>query len=153
MAVDDRHLDVHDILTKVTVGWITPPTEPEIILEDRDHSRAYYETHARTNGTILIHQEYSYEREKHSVEYETRVWAFPITIYNESSILLQGTFDQAREVFDRYTVTPHATGTLGTGTTYSYAGIEKGEQQKFPFVYALNCTVYLREQFVAVKIA
>ena len=153
MAVDDRHLDVHDILTKVTVGWIAPPTEPEIILEDRDHTRKYYETHARTNGTILIHEEYTFERDKLHMNYETRVWSFPVTIYNESQILLQGTFDQAREVFDRYTVTPHATGTLGTGTTYRYAGIEKGSQQKFSTVYALNCTVFLQEQFVDVKIA
>jgi hypothetical protein len=160
MAVDDRHLDVWDILTKVTTGWVTPPTEPQIVLESRFQSLDAYINRGIDNGVIVIHRVYTFDREKHSRLYETREWAIPISIIapqttteGQSLVLLQGIFDQCREVFDRYTSSPWATGTLGTGTTYTYTGIETANIRDFPQAAVMECQVILKEQFVSVVIA
>ena len=157
MVVDDRHLDVHDILDKATYGWVAPPTKPQIYVMDRSHSMDSLENLTRSGGVIIIHNNYSFERDKLCNSYETRVWSFPITIISQSDVLLQGLFDQCRETFDRYTNptanTPFSTGTLGTGTTYNYAGIEKADQRHSDASHIMDCIVYLREQFVSVKIS
>jgi len=157
MAVDNRALDVHDILDKVTVGWIAPPTKPLIIMEDRDSMRKAYL--GRTpitvpdNGIILIKQDWDYDREKITNTHANRLWHFPIAVINQSAILLQGTFDQAREVMDRYTSAPWSTGTLGTGTTYTYAGIENARRDFRNGRYIIDCEVQLFESVAAVVIA
>ena len=160
MAVDDRHLDVIDIITKVTTGWIAPPTEPVQVLEGRFHTEEAYLTRGKDGGVIIVKRNYTFEREKLSGTYETRVWTIPIVIIapqtateGNSLVLLQGLFDQCREVFDRYTSAPWATGTLGTGTTYTYAGIEKGVIRDLSQAAVMDCMVYLKEQFVSVVIA
>lgn len=153
MAVDNRKLDVKDILTKVTTGWIAPPTEPELVMiSNVNPLPAEFGKH-RTNGTIAMKKNYSFDREKLSSTYENRIWSFPIMIVGNSEVNLQGLFDQAREVFDRYTSAPWATGTLGTGTTYSYAGIERADEDERLPAYVMDATVILAEYFASVVIA
>ena len=160
-GVDDRRFDVKDILDRATYGWVAPPAKPTLIVEDTANPRgAYLGNYAPAcpdGGVFLIKKKYSFEREKHSTLYETRVWSFDCVIISQSHILLQGLFDQAREVFDRYTHptanTPFSTSTLGTSTTYTYAGIENGDISEKQNRYELDCKVYLREQFVSVVIA
>lgn len=159
-GVDDRRFDVKDILDRATYGWVAPPTKPLLQVEDKDNPRSAYigrSAHTVAGGVFLIQKDSSFEREKHSVKYETRVWSFPCIIISESHILLQGLFDQARETFDRYTNptanTPFSTSTLGTSTTYRYAGIEKADTDERLSKYAMDTIVYLQEQFVDVKVS
>jgi hypothetical protein len=160
VGVDDRRFDVKDILDKATYGWVAPPTKPTLVVEDTTYPRKSYLGKAAptiAGGVFFIKKKYSFERRKHSYYHETRVWTFPCVIISQSHILLQGLFDQARETFDRYTTpsanTPFSTSTLGTSTTYTYAGIEKGDVSEKANRYELDCMVYLREQFVSVVVA
>lgn len=153
MAVDNRKLDVKDILTKVTTGWIAPPTEPELVMISTNNPLPSELASQRANGTIAMKKNYSFRREKLSRTRENRVWEFPISIIGTSEVNLQGLFDQAREVFDRYTSSPWATGTLGTGTTYDYAGIEAGDEDERLPAYVMDATVFLAEYIVPVVIA
>lgn len=159
-GVDDRRFDVKDILDRATYGWIAAPTKPALIVEDKANPRGAYIGKYITvpdNGVFLIKKDYTFEREKECEYYETRVWAFPCIIISQSHILLQGMFDQAREVFDRYTQpsanTPFSTSTLGTSTTYNYAGIEKADTVSELPKYAMDTIVYLREIGVSVVVA
>jgi len=159
-GVDDRRFDVKDILDRATYGWVAPPNKPTLIVEDKANPRSAYIGKYATvpdNGVFFIKKDYSFEREKHSTKYETRVWTFPVIIISQSHILLQGIFDQTRETFDRYTNptanTPFSTSTLGTSTTYHYAGIEKSTTVSELPKYAMDAVVYLSEQFVSVVIA
>ena len=158
-GVDDRRYDVKDILDRATYGWIAAPAKPALIVKDRDHPLSAYigrQAQSIANGVFYI-KDMSFERNKLSDKYETRVWSFNCIIISESFVLLQGLFDQARETFDRYTNktanTPFSTSTLGTSTTYIYAGIEAGDLDERPNRYALDCKVYLKEQFVSVVVA
>ena len=159
-GVDDRRFDVKDILDRATYGWIAAPTKPALIVEDRANPRGAYIGKNATvpdNGVFLIKKDYTFERNKITVGYETRVWAFPCIIIGQSHILLQGLFDQAREVFDRYTNptanTPFSTNTLGTSTTYDYAGIERSITVAELPKYAMDTIVYLAEHCVCVVVA
>ena len=157
MAVDNRALDVYDILDKVTVGWIAPPTKPTIIMEEKDTRRGSYLGRSPLtvpdNGIIFIKQDWGYDPEEVGYLIENRLWTFPIAIINQTAVLLQGTFDQAREVFDRYTSAPWSTGTLGTGTTYRTAKLTNGKRDYRNERYVIDCEVLLLEQFEDVKIA
>ena len=159
VGVDDRRYDVKDILDRATYGWIAAPAKPALIVKDRDHPlSAYIGRQARSvAGGVFYIKDMSFDRNKHCDEVETRIWSFNCIIISESFVLLQGLFDQARETFDRYTKptanTPFSTSTLGTSTTYTYAGIEKGDLDERPNRYALDCTVYLQEGFADVKVA
>lgn len=159
-GVDDRRFDVKDILDRATYGWIAPPTKPTLVVEDIQNPRGVYigkHAHIPDNGVIVIKKDYTFERNKLSDYYETRVWSFPIIIISQSHILLQGMFDQCRETFDRYTQpstnTPFSTSTLGTSTTYKYAGLEKSLTVDTLPKYAMDAIVYLKEEFVSVKVA
>ena len=159
-GVDDRRYDVKDILDRATYGWVAPPTKPTLVVEEVDNPRGAYigrDIQTPTNGVIYIKKDYSFDRRKHSEYVETRVWSFPVMLIAQSHILLQGLFDQARETFDRYTQpsanTPFSTSTLGTSTTYTYAGIEKGSVDDRHSKYIMDCIVYLKESFVDVKVA
>lgn len=159
-GVDDRRFDVKDILDRATYGWVSPPTKPTLIVENKENRRGSYlgkSAPTTAGGVFYIKKDVSFEREKYGPKYETRVWSFPCVIIDESHILLQGLFDQARETFDRYTNptanTPFSTSTLGTSTTYRYAGIEKGDVSEKTNRYELDTIVYLQEQFVSVVIA
>lgn len=161
-GVDDRHFDVKDILDRATYGWVVPPNKPTLIVEDKDNPRtAYVGRQPRPvpdDGIIIIRKDYTFETEvlKESY-YETRVWQFPIMLLAQSAIKLQGMFDQAREVFNRYTRpsanTPFSTSTLGTGTTYSLARIERGTIDERHPLWVMETTVFLVERFVAVVVA
>ena len=160
MAVDDRRFDVKDILDRATYGWVAPPTKPTLVVEDIGNTRGSYigrDAHIPDNGVVFIKKDCSFERRKLSAYHEHRVWMFPIIIIGQSHILLQGMFDQARETFDRYTQpsanTPFSTSTLGTSTTYRYAGIEKSDTVSDISKYAMDCVVYLSEFGVSVKVA
>ena len=158
MAVDNRALDVKDILTKVTTGWITPPNEPVLVMEDHDNQRGSYlgrvpSVTVPDNGFIFIKQDWDYDREKITNTHANRLWRFPIAIISQSAIKLQGVFDQTREVFDRYTSAPWSTGTLGTGTTYQYAGVENGKRDFRNGRYIIDCEVLLLESIAAVVTA
>ena len=159
-GVDDRRFDVKDILDRATYGWIAAPVKPLLQIEDVDYPRVKYigrDADVPDNGVIFIKKDYTFERTKHSEKYETRVWSFPIIIISQSHILLQGIFDQCREVFDRYTNpsanTPFSTSTLGTSTTYRYAGIERSITVSELPKYAMDAIVFLSEQFVSVVVA
>lgn len=158
--VDDRRYDVKDILDRATYGWVAPPTKPALIVEDVDNPRGRYvgrQANCPDGGVIFIKKNYSFERTKHTNFFETRVWSLPIIIVSQSHILLQGLFDQSRETFDRYTNptanTPFSTSTLGTSTTYNYAGIEKSEAVSELPKYAMDAIVYLTERCQSVKVA
>ena len=156
VGVDDRRFDVKDILDRVTIGWVTPPNKPTLIVEDRDNpSSGFFGRQARSvaNGVFFIKKDWDFERDKRCPTYENRLWDFPCMILSESMILLQGLFDQAREVFDRYTDTPWSTSTLGTSNTYDYAAIEKGTVDPRDPYYVMECRVLLLEELVAVVIA
>jgi hypothetical protein len=156
VATDDRRYDVYDILDKVTVGWISPPTKPTIKIEDR---QAPYEAYSGrgafnlTNGVILIRKGVEFDRERLTPLHETRVWHCPVVIITESGILLQGIFDQMREVFNRYTNSPWSTSTLGTSTTYDKVELDSASQDERHPHWAMNCTVLLVEHLAAVVIA
>lgn len=154
MAVDDRKLDVWDILTKVTTGWDAGAiTEPGIVIISNVNTWESERKKNPDNGTIAIRKNYTFRRVKLAPTRENRLWSFPISIVAQSEVILQGIFDQAREVFDRYTSAPWATGTLGTGATYSYAGIEAAaEDDRLPS-YVMDATVFLAEYIVKVVIA
>lgn len=153
MAVDNRKLDIQDILDKATTGWIIQPSKPTFIMESDVNTRRSELNKSRDNGTIFISKDYEYTSEKLSPTYENRIWTFPCIIISQSEVLLQGIFDQMREVFDRYTSVPWATGTLGTGTTYSYARLEKGDEDPRTKKYVMDVTVILAEFCVPVVIA
>jgi len=160
-GVDDRRFDVKDILSYGTYGWrVADCALPLIVIEDQANPRAGYigrQAKSILNGVFYIKKGFSFERDKLSHSYETRVWSIPVVIITQSVVLLQGIFDQARETFDRYTKptadTPWSTSTYGTSTTYNYAGIEAGDVDDRINVYALDCTVYLKETFVDVKVS
>jgi len=152
-GVNDRKFDVKDILDKATTGWVAPPNKPTLIVEDRQTELGLYLENCPDNGAIVIRKNYTCTCEKLSPTYENRVWEFPIVIIGQSNILLQGIFDQAREVFDRYTSAPWSTSTLGTSTTYSFAKIERAEGDSRIAKYVMDGTVYLAEYIAAVVIA
>jgi hypothetical protein len=153
-GVDDRRFDVKDILDRATYGWVSPPTKPTIIVEDIDNPFASVWLRTITNGIIIIRKGNSFDRERLDLSlYENRVWTFPVTIITESAILLQGIFDQFREVFNRYTSSPWSTSTLGTSTTYRKAEVDNAEwDERHPY-WVIDCNVILIEQFVSVVIA
>ena len=157
MGTNQRKYDVKDILHKATTGWITPPNKPTMHFESPVYP---YEGAIHTiqpDGCIFIRDGYDFNREKLSKKYENRIWTFTIIIIDADDTKVQGVFDQAREVFDRYTSAPWSTSTLGTSTTYDYAGIEKAghEHDRHGTIHAhtTTCTVTLAEMFVDVVIA
>jgi hypothetical protein len=152
MAIDNRKLDIKDILDKATTGWIAPPTKPVLIMESDVNTRKSELTKS-AGGRILILKNYEFTSEKLSPTRENRIWTFPCMIISQSEVLLQGIFDQMREVFDRYTSAPWATGTLGTGTTYSYARLVKGSEDPRLPKYVMDVTVILCEYLSPVVIA
>ena len=152
-GVDDRRYDVKDILDKATTGWVAPPTKPLLTVEDVNNNWEGALGRMVTNGEIFIKNDYYFHRNKLCSTYEDRVWEFPIAIIGQSSILLQGMFNQTREVFDRYTSSPWSTSTLGTSTTYNYAGIERATKDPRLPKYVMECRVFLAEYGVAVVIA
>lgn len=159
MGTADKLYDVKDILHKATTGWITPPNKPGMIVETRSVTYAGIIHQTVTDGAIFTHMKYDFTREKISLTYENRIWTFDISIIAQSMALLQPMFDQAREVFDRYTSSPWSTATLGTGTTYDYAGIEKASHPhkmhdgRVTTTHTLDCVVTLAELGVPVVIA
>lgn len=159
-GVDDRRFDVKDILDRATYGWVAPPTKPLLQIESEENPKGAYigrSVVVPDGGVIFIKKDYEFERVKDGVKYENRVWAFPVIIISQNHILLQGIFDQAREVFDRYTNptanTPFSTSTLGTSTTYDYAGIERSLTDPRITKYAMDAIVYLSELGVPVVVA
>ena len=159
-GVDDRRFDVKDILDRATYGWIAPPNKPSLVVEDEDNPKSASigrSVVAPDDGVFFIKKDFSFERVKRSDYKENRVWAFPCIIISQSHILLQGLFDQSRETFDRYTRrsanTPFSTSTLGTSTTYDYAGIEKSDTDPGIVKYAMDVIVYLKEELVDVVVA
>ena len=158
MAAENfRPHDIEDILQKATSGWQTPPNKPDIIVEDYTHTEQAFWHGTKDDGVILIHHSWDFDRDKLHPKYETRLWTIPLTIYTVTHDNLGDIFDQVREVFDRYTDAPWATSTYGTGTTYSYVGMEKATDIHLrtipPTIHSVECTVTLLEQFVDVKIA
>ena len=91
MAIDNRARDVEDILDKVTVGWISPPTQPAFIIEDRENRRGSYLGRSPLtvpdNGIIFIKQDWFYDREKITNTHANRLWHFPIAVISEGEIL------------------------------------------------------------------
>lgn len=160
-GVNDRTYDVIDILDLETLvggagtekGWRAPPDKPELFVENRNLTYQSHHCNPEDAGAICVRKGYSYDRERLSLTYENRVWTFEIAIMSVSGVLLQGLLDQAREVFDRYNSSPWATSTLGTGTTYSYAGIEDVTHHEEFWKYHSHCKVILVEQCVPVVIA
>lgn len=153
MAVDNRKLDIKDILNKATTGWITPPNKPTLVMESTVNTRNSELNKTRDDGTIFIRKDYDYTSEKLCATYENRIWTFPCIIIAQNEVSLQGIFDQMREVFDRYTSAPWATGTLGTGTTYNYARVVKGSEDPRLPKYVMDCQIILCEFSQAVVIA
>ena len=157
MAVDNRALDVKDILDKATTGWITPPNKPKLVMESIENRRGSYlgRTPATVpdDGIIFIKQDWVKEREKLGDLVENRLWRMPISIISQTAIKLQGVFDQAVETFDRYTSAPWSTSTLGTGAIYRRAGIDHARRDFRNGRYIIDCDVLLLEQFEDVKIA
>lgn len=165
-GVDDRRFDVKDILDRATYGWVTPPNKPLLIVEgtagtagDRPAVRGDFIGESKgsiADGVIFIKKDYTYNRDKLTPLHETVVWEFSCIVIAESNILLQGIFDQMREVFDRYTNpsanTPFSTSTLGTSTTYDEALIDSGTVD-IRKQYVMDVTVFLKETVRDVKIA
>ena len=148
---NNRKDDVIDILTKVTVGWITPPVEPHLAVETAENPLSAYlvnETRA-----IIIKKDYEHQPLRIGPTVENSVYVFNCVIIDITEDGLQLTYDQMVEVFNRYTASPHSTNVLGTSTTYTQAWVTKGKQDIRLAKFVMDVTVTLAEQFKDIVIA
>lgn len=145
--------DVIDILSKVTVGWQTPPPVPVILKCDLNHTVPGYQKKGTPAVLIKSGDQYNSEIQNVQLTIEDRETIIGIAIIAKNDTDLYLYLKQTKEVFDRYTNNPHATTSLGTGKTYSLVELINPVEDERLTWFVIDAEVRLLEELVDVIIA
>lgn len=139
--------DIIDILADASHGY--QGAAPRVIVEDKNKP---FSSFLNDNiWSIIIRKDLKYSRNELNDPLEDRIWDHKVSIIAPTDDILDTTFTEVREVFNRYNTDRTNFDALTTGNSYSYARVTNGIQDPRSLKNVQNIIIQLVEEVVTVE--